>query len=171
MPAFKLVNNIDIPETEAIIAKNRAENAAIIALNQQKEEAYAVELREREEMERKEREQRAAELRREENEERAEKEKDRRALIDKLETSDKDAWKVVAKSKANALKRSEAKATTSSAMTDYAKLLKARTTKVNIPDEPHIPLQDDYYAYDDMFILRSNGYDDWMSEDGTGKAG
>jgi CDK-activating kinase assembly factor MAT1 len=176
-PAFNLINNIDIPETEARIAAYRAANAALIALNQQKEEAYAIELKEREEMDRKARELRAAELRREEEEEREEKEKDRRALIDKLETSDKDAWKLVAKSKANAQKRSEAKATASGGMTDYAKLLKTRTSKVHIPDEPHVPLQDDWYAYEDMFTLKEDGYDDWISEnvrkdrDGVMRAG
>lgn len=32
-----------------------------------------------------------------------------------------------------------------------------------MPDVPHVPLQDDWYAYEDKFTLRSN-YDDPASE-------
>src|SRR5262249_46062610 len=70
--------------------------------------------------------------------------------------------------RANALKRSSAKAANNNlgmAMSaDYAKLLKARSAKTTIPDEPHIPLQDDYYAYENLFTLQPEGYDDIFSE-------
>lgn len=165
-PAFNLINNIDVPETEARITAYRSANAALITLNLQREEAYALALKEQEDYDRKEREHRAAEQRREEEEEREEKEKGRREIIDKLETSEKDARKVVAKSRANALKRSTARTTSSSGAMgmDYAKLLKTRTTKTTVPDEPHVPLQDDWYAYEDMFVMPPGGYDDLFSE-------
>lgn len=152
---------------EARIAEYRAANAAVIALNIQREEAYAAALKEHEDLERKEREARAAELQREEDEEREERERGKREIIDKLETSQKDAHKVVAKSRANALKRSNAKATATASASmafNYAKLLKARNSKAAIPDEPHVPLQDDYYAYEDMYVLQPDGYEDPFSE-------
>lgn len=34
----------------------------------------------------------------------------------------------------------------------------------NIPDPPHVPLQDDWYAYEDKFTLRTEGYYDPASE-------
>jgi CDK-activating kinase assembly factor MAT1 len=161
--AFNLINNIDIPQTEARITAYRAANAVITAANAQREEAYALSLKEQEEFERKEREFRAAELRREEDAEREEREKTQQELIDKLETSTKDARKLVAKSKANALKKASTKPATVD-MGDYAKLLKTRTTKATVPDEPHVPLQDDWYAYEDMFTLNPEGYNDVFSE-------
>lgn len=163
--AFNLINNIDVPETEARIQAYRKANQASTALNMQREEAYALALKEQEDMDRKEREFRASELLREEQQEREEKEKGRREIIDKLETSQKDAKQVVAKSRAQALKRS-AKASTSGAgpgvgqTGDYARLLKTRTAKPTVPDEPHVPMDDEWDAYEDMFVLRPTGYND-----------
>lgn len=174
--AFNLINNIDVPETEARIATYKAANAALTALNIQREEAYALALKEQEELDRKEREARAAQLAHEEQLEREEKEREQREIIDKLETSQKDAREVVAKSRANAAKRL-ASATGTGAGTglasmgfgfgaEYAKLLKTRTTKKGaalVPDEPHVPLKDDWYAYEDLYVLKE-GYDDVISE-------
>uniref|UniRef100_A0A0W0GCI6 RNA polymerase II transcription factor B subunit 3 n=1 Tax=Moniliophthora roreri TaxID=221103 RepID=A0A0W0GCI6_MONRR len=173
---FNLINNIDVPETEARIATYKAANAALTALNIQREEAYALALKEQEELDRKEREARAAQLAHEEQLEREEKEREQREIIDKLETSQKDAREVVAKSRANAAKRL-ASATGTGAGTglasmgfgfgaEYAKLLKTRTTKKGaalVPDEPHVPLKDDWYAYEDLYVLKE-GYDDVISE-------
>lgn len=115
-------------------------------------------------MERREKEQRAEELRREEEEEREEREKDKRSIIDKLETSDKDASKLVAKAKANALKRNNAR-NASSTMQSNAKLLQSRAAQsFDIPDVPHVPLQDNWYSYNDMFTLKQGGYDDFFSD-------
>lgn len=44
--AFNLINELDIPQTEARIAAYRAENATLIELNIQRDEAYAQSLRE-----------------------------------------------------------------------------------------------------------------------------
>ncbi|KXN90476.1 RNA polymerase II transcription factor B subunit 3 [Leucoagaricus sp. SymC.cos] len=163
--AFNLINEIDIPETEARIARYRTENAALIELNIQREEAYVQQLKEQEEAERREREIRAQELRREEEEEREEREKGRREIIDKLETSSKDAAKVVAKTRANALKRSQARSTSSSQLTSNSQLLRSRAAQSsNVPDLPHVPLQDNYYAYEDRFTMRPEGYHDFLSE-------
>lgn len=104
------------------------------------------------------------ELRREEEEEREEREKGKREIIDKLETSDKNAAKVIAKSRANALKRSTARSTSTTILQSNAKLLRSRAARsTTVPDVPHVPLQDDWYAYEDMFILKA-GYQDFMSE-------
>ena len=160
--AFNLINDIDVAETEARIAKYKQENAALIELNVQREEQYAQYLREQEEAERLEREQSAMELRRLEEQEREEREKGRQELIDKLETSTKDAAKLVAKSKAEAQKRASARAATSS-FTSSSKLLRNRAKGVVVPDVPHVPIQDDWYAYEDKFTLRDT-YDDPVSE-------
>lgn len=118
-----------------------------------------------EEAERREREFRAQELRREEEEEREEREKGKREIIDKLETSNKDAAKVVAKTRANALKRSQARSTSTSQFTSNSKLLRSRAAQsTNIPDVPHVPLQDNYYTYEDKFVMRPEGYNDFLSE-------
>ncbi|KAG5634972.1 hypothetical protein H0H81_000172 [Sphagnurus paluster] len=162
---FNLIYEVDIPQTEARINAYRAQNAALIELNIQREEAYAQALKEQEEGDRREREMRAMELRREEEEEREEREKGRRDIIDKLETSDKDAAKVIAKSRANALKRSTARSTSTTVLQSNAKLLRSRAAQSTaIPDAPHIPLQDDWYAYEDKYIIGNSGYHDFMSE-------
>ncbi|KAF8831657.1 hypothetical protein HHX47_DHR1000771 [Lentinula edodes] len=173
--AFNLINNIDILATEARIAAYKAANAALTSLNLQREEAEALALKEQEDLERREREARAAQLAQQEQQERDERQREERELIDKLETSQKDAHKIVAKSRIAAAKRSSARAASSSANSgllgmsfgaDYAKLLKTRTNKVtnNVPDEPHVPFQDDWYAYDDLYTVRVDGYDDIISE-------
>lgn len=161
--AFNLINEVDVPQTEARIAAYRAENAALIELNVQREEAYAQNLKEQEEAERRERELRASQLRREEEEEREEREKDKREIIDKLETSDKNAAKVIAKSRANALKRSSARAASTTVIQSNAKLLRTRAA-TDIPDVPHVPFNDNYYSYEDMYSMRQGGYDDFFSE-------
>ncbi|KAJ3572812.1 hypothetical protein NP233_g2833 [Leucocoprinus birnbaumii] len=162
---FNLINEIDIPETEARIARYRAENAALIELNIQREEAYAQQLKEQEEAERRDREMRAEEFRRAEEEEREEREKGKREIIDKLETSSKDAAKVIKQTRKNALKRSQARSATTTQLTSNSQLLRSRAAQsTNIPDVPHVPLQDHYYAYEDKFTLRPEGYQDFLSE-------
>ena len=162
--AFNLINDIDVAQTEARIAAYRAENAAISELNIQRDETYARELRDQEEAERREREHRATQLRQEEEEEREEREKERREIIDKLETSDKSAAKVIAKSKANALKRASARiAASANVAQSNAKLLRTRAA-VDVPDVPHVPFQDNWYSYEDKYQVDPNGYNDFFSE-------
>jgi len=162
--AFNLINDIDIPETEARIARYRAENAALIELNIQRDEAYAHQLKEQEDAERRERELRAQELRREEEEEREEREKGKREIIDKLETSNKDAAKVIKQTRKNALKRSQARSASSQLMSN-SQLLRSRAAQsTNIPDVPHVAIQDNYYVYADKFTMRVEGYHDFLSE-------
>lgn len=147
------------------MARYRLENSALIELNLQREEAYVQQLRDQEETERREREARAQELRREEEEEREEREKGKREIIDKLETSNKDAAKVVAKTRANALKRSQARSSSASQLMSSSRLLRSRAAQsTNVPDVPHVPLQDNYYAYEGKFVLRPEGYLDFLSE-------
>jgi len=162
--AFNLINDIDVAQTEARIAAHRAENAALIELNVQREEQYAQALREQEELDRQEKEQRALELRREAEIEREERETSQREIIDRLETSTKDAAKVIAKSRAEAMKRSSARNTTTTILRSSAQLLRARAAQSTvIPDPPHIPLQDDWYSYEDRYTLRDH-YDDMYSD-------
>ncbi|GBE82375.1 RNA polymerase II transcription factor B subunit 3 [Sparassis crispa] len=163
--AFNLINDIDIPQTEARIAAYRIENAALIELNVQREEQYIQQLKQQEEAERLEREQHALELRRAEEEEREEREKGREDIIDKLETSDKDATKLIARSRAEALRRASARSSsTTSALQSSSGLLRSRATQSTaVPDLPHVPLEDDWYAYEDKFAMRDN-YDDPTSE-------
>lgn len=165
LKAFNLINDIDIQQTEARIAAYRAENQALIELNIQREEQYAQALREQEEAERREREQRALELRREEDEEREEREREHRDILDRLESSDQNAVKVVARTRAEAHKRASAKITATSATqsTSYAQLLRSRPAPSAIPDVPHVPMQDSWYVYDDMFVMRGV-YEDRASE-------
>ncbi|OJA08851.1 hypothetical protein AZE42_10404 [Rhizopogon vesiculosus] len=161
---FNLINDIDVPQTEARIAAHRTENAVLIELNLQREEQYAHALREQEELERQEKEQRALELRREVEIEREERETSQREIIDRLETSTKDAAKVIAKSRAEAMKRSSARTTTSTVLRSSAQLLRARAAQSTvIPDPPHIPLQDNWDSYEDLYTLKDQ-YDDMYSD-------
>ncbi|KAI0637116.1 CDK-activating kinase assembly factor [Trametes polyzona] len=164
---FNLINEIDVAETEERIAKYRRDNAALIELNAKREEEYARYLQEQEEMERQERELRAQELRRIEEEEREEREKGKQAIIDKLETSDKDAARLVAKSRLEAQRRASARASSSSGfnmLQSNSSLLRSRAAQSTVvPDVPHVPLQDNWYTYDDMFKMRET-YHDPVSE-------
>jgi CDK-activating kinase assembly factor MAT1 len=161
---FNLINDVDIPHTEARILAHRQENAALIELNVQREEQYAQALKEQEELERQEKEQRALELRREQEIEREERETAQREIIDRLETSTKSAAKVIAKSRAEAMKRSSARSTTTTVLRSSAQLLRARAAQSTVvPDPPHVPLQDDWYAYEDLYVVRDQ-YDDMYSD-------
>lgn len=153
-------------KTEVRITKFRQENAAIIEANIQRDESYASFLREKEDIERREREETARRLAQEEEEERNMREVERQQLIDKLEHSDKDARKLVAKSRAERLKQQQARAAASGSTTqrDASKAIRTRAAQSTIPDPPHVPLQDDWYAYEDKFTLRSGGYYDPISE-------
>jgi CDK-activating kinase assembly factor MAT1 len=159
---FNLINDIDIPETQARIAAFRKENAALIELNQQREEAYVQALKEQEDAERREKQLRAEELRRAEQEEREAREGERRALIDNLEHSDADATRLVAHARAEALKRAAVRtaAAQQAVQQSSAHLLRSRAAQsAVVPDQPHVPLQDDYYAYEDLYSLRSSYFD------------
>lgn len=163
---FNLINDIDVAKTEARITKFRQENAAIIEANIQRDESYATSLREKEDIERREREDTARRLAQEVEEERTMREMERQQLIDKLEHSDKDARKLVAKSRADRLKQQQARAAASGSTTqrDTSKAIRTRAAQSTVPDPPHVPLQDDWYAYEDKFALRSGGYYDPISE-------
>lgn len=151
-------------ETEARIERYRKENAPLIELNLRREEQYVQALKDQEEQDRLEREQRALEARKEEVLEREEKEKDRREIINRLETSTKDASSIIAKSRAEANKRLSARTAATTLAKSSAQLLRSRAAQSTaVPDVPHVPLQDDWYAYEDMYNLRDN-YDDVYSE-------
>jgi CDK-activating kinase assembly factor MAT1 len=102
---------------------------------------------------------RAQELLREEEEEREEREKGRREIIDRLETSDKNAAKVIAQSRAKAIKRSSAKSV-AAVTQSHAHLLRSRAAQsTDVPDVPHVPLQDNWYAYEDLYVVKESYHD------------
>ncbi|KAF8184940.1 CDK-activating kinase assembly factor MAT1-domain-containing protein [Mycena galopus ATCC 62051] len=155
---FNLINDVDPVGTEARIAAYREANAALTLLNSQREEAYILSLRQTEELERKEREMRAEEQRREEEEERQEKESGRREIIERLERADgADAAKVVQRTKRERAEREASRKGVAPGKGAQA-LLRARmaaaAATAATKDTPHIPFQDDYYHYDDMFVLQ-----------------
>jgi len=73
--------------------------------------------------------------------------------------------KLIAKSRANAAKRSSARAASSSnsVIQSNARLLRTRAA-IDIPDVPHIPFNDNYDCYEDKYQVRSSGYVDFFSE-------
>jgi CDK-activating kinase assembly factor MAT1 len=155
LQAFNLINDVDPVGTEARIAAYREANAALTLLNTQREEAYILSLRQAEELERKEREMRAEEQRREEEEERQEKESGKREIIERLERAEgTDATKVVQRTKRERAEREASRKGVAPGKGPQA-LLRARmaAAAATAKDTPHIPFQDDYYAYDDMFTL------------------
>ncbi|KAJ7349266.1 CDK-activating kinase assembly factor MAT1-domain-containing protein [Mycena albidolilacea] len=155
---FNLINDVDPIETESRIAAYREANAALTLLNSQREEAYILSLRQAEELERKEKELRAEEARREEEEERQEKESGRREILERLERADgADAAKVVQRSKRERAEKEASRKGVAPGKGAQA-LLRARmaaaAATAATKDTPHIPFQDDYYAYNDMFVLQ-----------------
>ncbi|KAG1723889.1 CDK-activating kinase assembly factor MAT1-domain-containing protein [Suillus lakei] len=142
---FNLVNDVDIPKTEARTLNHRHKNAALIE-HLQREEQYAQALKEQEDLERQEKEQCALELQRKQEIEREEREMAQREIIDCLEISTKSTAKVIAKSRAETMKRPFARSTTTALL-----------------HPPHVPLQDDWYAYDDPHTVRDH-YDDMYSD-------
>lgn len=166
-PAFNLINDVDPVGTEARIAAYREANTALTLLNTQREEAYILSLRQAEEQDRKEKEARAEELRREEEEERQEKESGKREIIERLERAEgSDAVNVVRRTKRERAEREASRKGVAPGKGAQA-LLRARmaaaAATAATKDTPHIPLQDDYYAYEDMFVLQST-YVDPLSE-------
>lgn len=161
--AFNLINDINVPETEARIAQYKKENAALIELNIQREEQYAQYLKEQEDADRLEREQRAEQLKRQEEQEREEREKGKEELIDKLETSDKSAAKLVARSRLEAQRRASARVSASNPFQNSSNALRARAAQAAVPDVPHVPIQDNWYAYEDKYVVRDT-YNDPISE-------
>lgn len=130
-------------------------------------------MREQEEHERQAREARARELAREEEEQRESREQERQQLIDDLTYSSADAQRIAdrhakrqrEKGKAERERREQrAAAATLSASFTAAKVAKARAALSTVPDEPHVPLNDNWSAYEDKFVLRESGYFDPMSE-------
>ncbi|KAJ7273240.1 CDK-activating kinase assembly factor, partial [Mycena rebaudengoi] len=155
---FNLINDVDPAGTEARINAYREANAALTLLNSQREEAYILSLRQAEEQERKEREMRAEDLRREEEEEREEKEMGRREILERLERADgPNAVAVVRRTRRERAEREATRKGVAPGKGAQA-LIRARmaaaAATAATKDTPHIPFQDDYYAYDDMFVLQ-----------------
>lgn len=129
----------------------------------QTDERVAQELREEEERERAEREARMREMRSQEDAERAEREKEKNELIDRLQSSDAPAHKLVKQARTEAQKRVQrATAGLNLGARSASGLLRSRAAMA-VPDPPHVPLSDDWWDYSDRFTLRDN-YDDPMSD-------
>ena len=84
-------------------------------------------------------------------------------MIDNLENSDADAARLVAQARAEALKRAAARSAAAqqavSSQQQEAMRLRAAQNAAVVPDQPHVPLSDTYYAYEDMYVLRSSYFD------------
>lgn len=180
---FNLINEINVPETEARIAAYRAENAALIQLNIQREKLEMQEIAEDEERERLHREERIRLIRQEEEEERLEREYEKKAIIEGLvsvsiramwdvcgftnsffQESSKEgsAAKIIALKRAEAHKRNAAKAALISA-TSQVRSTRPRPAPVStVPDVPHVPFTDNWYSYNNEYSLRKD-YDDAAS--------
>lgn len=164
--AFNLINDVDVEKTEARIAAYKAENAALIELNIQREERDLMTAQEEEERERQERLERAKEIRREEELERIERAKESQRILEDLARVNNatEATKIVALSRAAAAKRAEARiAALNAASMATMSSNKRRVGEVAIPDPPHKPLADNWYAYEDKYVLRRD-YEDSASE-------
>lgn len=167
---FNLINDIDVQQTEGRIAAFRRENAAIIEANIQKDTSYAASLVELEAIERQQREERARLLALEDEEERAARAAERAELLEKLEQSRDgvDAAALLAettrrqreKERERRIKEREARERAIAA----ASAPRVRVNTQAVPDTPHIPVRDNWYAYDDKYSLRTGGYYDPMSE-------
>ncbi|CCA67143.1 hypothetical protein PIIN_11724 [Serendipita indica DSM 11827] len=123
---------------------------------------------EEEEREREERQRRAEEIRREEENERAERTKASHKILEELARGNADARKVVAQSRAEAAKRAEQRAAAAKAASMATLSNLKRKNELAIPDPPHKPLIDDWYAYEDKYVLRreyQDGVMDHISED------
>jgi CDK-activating kinase assembly factor MAT1 len=119
---------------------------------------------EEEERDRQERLERAKEIRREEELEAAERAKEGQKILEALARGS-DARDVVEKSRAAAKQRAEARAAARNAASMATMSgLKRRPGEPAIPDPPHKPLADDWYAYEDKYVLRRD-YEDSVSED------
>lgn len=153
---FNLINDRDKVETEARIAKLRVENAALTELNIQREEREAAIVRAEEERVQREQLERAEEARLLEEDERMEREREKQGIIDILQSTDKSATKVIAKSRAAAQKRALRKAPTAAAQASTSAAANtAARMRSTVKDEPHVPFTDDWYTHQDKFVLRT----------------
>jgi CDK-activating kinase assembly factor MAT1 len=164
--AFNLINEIDVEKTEARVAAYKAENAALIELNIQREERDLMTAQEEEERERQERLERAKDIRREEELERIERAKESQKILEDLARvgNAQEAARIVALSRAATAKRAEARlAALNAASMATMSGSKRKQGEVTIPDPPHRPFTDNWYAYEDKYVLRRD-YDDSVSE-------
>ena len=145
----------------------KAQNAALIELNIQREERDVMHAQEEEERDMQERLERAKDMRLEEEHERQEKTKHDKEILELLAKGNtKSAEKLVAKVRATAAKRQQERNAALNAATLAP--LKRREGPAAIPDPPHKPLSDDIYAYEDKYVLRRD-YVDSASEDIRGR--
>ncbi|KAG8783269.1 TFIIH/NER complex subunit [Serendipita sp. 401] len=158
-----LINGIDVERMEARIAAYRAENAALIELNIQREERDLMNAQEEEERQRIERLERAKEIRREEELERAERAKEGQKILEGLARGTNDPKALVAQSRAAIAKRVEKRIASRNASIMATMSSAKRKGEVTIPDPPHQPFADNWYAYEDKYVLRRD-YDDGVSE-------
>ena len=87
-------------------------------------------------------------------------------MIDNLvENSDADAARLVAQARADALKRAAARtAAAHQAIAQHQHqqldVLRSRAAlSASVPDVPHVPLLDTYYAYEDLYCTRGSYFD------------
>lgn len=170
LPAFNLINDIDVEKTEQRVLAFRRENAALIEANIQRDASAASQLAAQEEADRQQRAARARALAQEEEEERAARAADRAELLAALENSEEgvDAAALLARAakrqKEKERRERDRRAATLAAEANAMVPSRGARARSNIPDEPHVPIQDDWYAYENQYRLRKEGYVDPASE-------
>ncbi|CAO3687905.1 unnamed protein product [Umbelopsis ramanniana] len=105
---FNLINEVDVAETEAKMARYEKENKDSIAANEARSVNELKKSSYQEEMEKQEKEQRLADYRRQLEEEKLMKEREKSDLIRELATSNKPAHAVLATRQTSTLKKSSA---------------------------------------------------------------
>lgn len=120
---------------------------------------------EEEERLRLERLERAKEIRREEELERIERAKESQKILEELARvgNAQEAARIVALSRQAAAKRAEARLAALNAASMATMSSKRRGDEAVIPDPPHKPMADNWYAYEDRYVLRRE-YEDSVSE-------
>lgn len=160
LPAFNLINDQDIEQTEATIRHYEAENRAQIDANLSKAEREAQLVRLREDEDRKHKLAEKARIEREEAEDDAARAEERRRVLEGLESGNADADDVVQAARSSALRRATARASAPLDLTNprLAGLPSLAGLKEDEDEsaEPEDILADleRYYAYEDLYEVR-----------------
>lgn len=152
---FNLINGTEIERTEERIAELRRASAQLTSANAARELEYAASLQAAEEAEKLARQQRALQAQKEEEEEREERERERMKVIELLERSEMSEEQVKKEVERWRREREKKRLAEQRRQQQAAKTLRNRAAAQSqmLPDTPHVPLQDDYYAWQDKYTM------------------
>jgi len=160
---FNLFNDIELAETNRKILKWKRDNEDVIVANEERGEWEREESGKREEDERKAKEDRRKQLEKEQQDEEQAKEEEKRRVLGELESGTASTSKIIAQSKANALKRSSMRTSAQPPSTSshtFSSLSKAKTAE---PDPFSSSDRTRWDSYDALFTLEK-GYHDELTE-------